>query len=492
MLMFNTYTWNLYLDAGGKDFVDFLKKNYSKNISPVYVEKIANLHQSFCPSRKINDLLKEELSDSVEVLNQDYYFFEDRKYTIDRAMKYLYNLFIKENEGSEKITFDDFSSSLAYYTTLLSYELPDLFIPYYFKYNFNILEKIFVEFNISLPEIPKKSDYKARFFYYGEICKSLSDFREENYLSPYELIAFLYDFAPKYVGGIDSYIIKDLPAPNACYLIGSSKDDMFLSNEVDNITPWQCSPDIKAGDNVLMYVKYPISAIDSIWTSVSIGFIDPFFYYYRCTYISNPRKIKKLTLSELKEDEIFKNLPIVRKNMQGLNGVELLPSAFNHLLEIRKLDIPRLEYFIMGNEMEIAREKDVENKLIKPFLKRLAYSDSDYIQQLYIKVGNNNHLLIPDFVINPSLKSSSESCDIIIEAKFSIGSKRELENARIQVRSYAKILSAKYALVSSKESIWVFSFRDDYKKVIISFTWSDLEDEDNFYKIYKLIAKDWI
>ena len=42
--MFNTYTWNLYLDAGGKDFVDFLKKNYSKNISPVYVEKIANLH----------------------------------------------------------------------------------------------------------------------------------------------------------------------------------------------------------------------------------------------------------------------------------------------------------------------------------------------------------------------------------------------------------------------------------------------------------------
>lgn len=65
MLMFNTYTWNLYLDAGGNDFVDFLKKNYSKNISPAYVEKIADLHQSFCPSRKINGLLKEELSDSV-------------------------------------------------------------------------------------------------------------------------------------------------------------------------------------------------------------------------------------------------------------------------------------------------------------------------------------------------------------------------------------------------------------------------------------------
>lgn len=490
--MFNTYTRNLYLDAGGKDLVEFFEENYSKELSSAYTEKISNLHKSFCPSRKINDLLIEELSDSLEFLNQDYYFFEDRNYPIDKALKYIYKLFIKDNDGSEKFVFDDFSSSLAYYSTLLSYERPDLFTPYYFKYNFNILEKIFIEFDIRLPEIPHKSDYRGRFFYYGEICKSLLDFRKKNFLNPYELIAFLYDFAPKYVGGIDSYIIKNLPAPNAAYLIGASKDDIFLSDDIDNITPWQCSPDIKAGDKVLMYVKYPISAIDSIWTSVSIGFIDPFFYYYRCTYISNPRKINKLTLNELKEDEIFKNLPIVRKNMQGLNGVELLPSAYNHLIDIRNLDLDKLEYLSINDNQDLSREKDVEDKLIKPFLIRLGYDDTDYIQQLYIKVGNNNHLLIPDFVINPSLKSSSESCDIIIEAKFSIGSKRELENARIQVRSYAKILSAKYALVSSKESIWVFSFHDDYKKYLISFTWSDLEDEDNFYKIYKLIGKDWV
>ena len=112
--MFNTYTRNLYLDAGGKDLVEFFEVNYSKELSSAYTEKISNLHKSFCPSRKINDLLIEELSDSLEFLNQDYYFFEDRNYPIDKALKYIYKLFIKDNDGSEKFVFDDFSSSLAY------------------------------------------------------------------------------------------------------------------------------------------------------------------------------------------------------------------------------------------------------------------------------------------------------------------------------------------------------------------------------------------
>lgn len=490
--MFNTYTWNLYLDAGGKDLVDFFEENYSKNLSTAYVEKIAKLHKSFCPSKKINDILKEELDDFMEFLSRNYYFFEYGRYTIESGLKYFHKFLYAENNRNEKLAFDDFSSYLSYYTTLLSYELPDLFIPYYFKYNFNILEKIFAEFDISLPEIPNKSDYRGRFFYYGEICKSLLEFKKEIGLTSYELIAFLYDFAPKYVGGIDSYIIKDLPNPSAAYLIGAGKDDIFLLNDMDNITPWQCSPDIKVGDKVLMYIKYPVSAIGSIWTSVSIGFIDPFFYYYRCTYISNAKKIEKLTLNELKEDEVFKNLPIVRKNMQGLNGVELMPSAYNHLLEIKNLDFPRLEYFSMNDSQDFQSEKDVENKLIKPFLARLGYSETDYIQQLYIKVGNNNHLLIPDFVINPKTKSANESCDFIIEAKFSINSMKELEKARIQVRSYAKILDAKYVLIASKESIWVFGSSDDYKKDFISFTWEVLENEDNFYQIYKYIGKHWI
>ena len=74
-------------------------------------------------------------------------------------------------------------------------------------------------FEIKLPAIPVKKDYKNRIYYYGEISKSLIQFAKDNSLSRYELYAFLYDFAPKYIGGTDSYIVKELPAPRSAYFI---------------------------------------------------------------------------------------------------------------------------------------------------------------------------------------------------------------------------------------------------------------------------------
>ena len=119
------------------------------------------------------------------------------------------------------------------------------------------------------------------------MSRALIFYGKENNLSQYELYAFLYDFAPKYIGGKDSYIIKDLPEPHSAYFIGASESDRF----------------------------------------------DPFFFYYRCVYISSPVGIKPFSLAEIKKDPVFKELPIVRKNMQGINGVELKPSVYNYLVK---------------------------------------------------------------------------------------------------------------------------------------------------------------
>lgn len=132
-------------------------------------------------------------------------------------------------------------------------------------------------------------------------------------MTPYQFFAFLYDFAPKYVGGYDSYIIKDLPQAKAADFIGGSKDDVFLLDDMDYPTPWQCSPDTDAGDNIVLYLRSPISAIDSVWRSISVGFNDPFFYYYRCTYIDNCSHINRISLNQLRKDPVLKELPIVRK-----------------------------------------------------------------------------------------------------------------------------------------------------------------------------------
>lgn len=272
------------------------------------------------------------------------------------------------------------------------------------------------------------------------------------------------------------------------YLIGGSKDDAFLSEDEDAITPWQCNPDTMAGDVIVMYLKSPISAIDSEWRSVSVGFNDPFFYYYRCTYIANPQKINRVYQKTLKKDPVFKELPIVKKNMQGINGVELFPSVYNHLLNIAKSNLPKLEFTINNNDMVFSREKDVENKLIKPFLKELGYNESDYRQQLYIEIGNHNHALIPDFVIHPIVSKGHQSADFLIEAKLSIPSNKILEEVKTQARGYANLLKAKYSIIAAKEGIWIMDSSDDYSDSIISLTWTDLQNEDNFYKVFNIIG----
>ena len=389
---------------------------------------------------------------------------------------------------SENGVFEAFINDIAYFTTYLAVEAPDLYIPYYFKYNFNVLKIIADTFDIELPKLPKKSDYGARLKYYVELCDTLHSFGKTNNLSLFELYAFLYDFAPNYIGGLSSYIITELPKPKGAYFIGGTKKDMFLSENTDRITIWQCSPETKVGDMIVMYLRSPVSAVDSVWRSCSVGFIDPFFYYYRCTYICFPLKLKQVNIDQMRSDKIIGSMPIVRKNMQGVNGVELRPSEYNYLLELGKSDAVQLEYSPVNSDREYSTEKEVEENVVKPLLEKIGYNDNDYIQQLYLEIGNHNHALIPDFVLLPEIKGNCKSAFAVVEAKRSITTTKALNDAKSQVRSYAKLLGTKFSAIVSQEKIWVCSADDDYSKEIFSCCICELSD-DTLYKLKKTIGK---
>ncbi len=496
--MFNEYVWKTYLKADGKEVVDFFEKSLCQSFSEDFAHRICEMHKVYCPSKSVNGFLFSDLKELSEGINTEEYGFlygcysvaelPDGEYSIADIIDVFYHGINDNGTMTDNQIFAEFCGGMPYYTTFLSMELPELFIPYYFQYNYNVFEKIAQEFEIDLPPIPLKRDYKARLYHYGEICAALYDFRTKHCMSLYELCAFLYDFAPKYIGGVDSYIIKDLSEPKSIFFIGGSKDDAFLEDNPDVISCWQCNPDTRAGDLIVMYLRSPISAVDSIWRSVSIGFNDPFFYYYRCTYIARPQKLKRITQKQLQQDAIFKDLPIVRKNMQGINGVEIYPSVYNHLLDMVKSDLPRFNYAMENSDSDFAREKDVENKLIKPFLEKLGYSEKEYRQQLYIEIGNHNHALIPDFVIHPVVTSGHQSAAFLVEAKLSIPSKKLLEEAKTQARGYAKLLNAKYSVIAAKEGFWISQVSDDYSKDILAYSWAELKDEDNFFKVFKLLG----
>lgn len=486
--MFNQYVWKLYLKSGGNQVVEMFKKNLTEEFTAEYAAEIKRLHQAYCPSKGISEMFYDDLLHLSEEL-ENYYILEENSYTSQTALEEVFRLLneIYECNDSANMIFDIFSSDIENLSTRLCVEAPEIFIPYYFRFNFNVLKNIALEFGMELPQLPIKKDYKGRFYYYGELCEAFYDFREEHNMSPYEFCAFLYDFAPKYVGGT-SYIMKELPDPKSAYFIGGDKDDSSLTTEKDIVTIWQCNPDTRAGDMIVMYLRAPISAVDSVWRSVCIGFNDPFFYYYRCTYIANPTAIKRITQKQLKEDTVFKDIPIVRKNMQGINGVELLPSQYNHLMDLVNADVPRLEYTVIDNDLTFTREKDVENLLIIPLIKKLGYSDKEWEPQMYIEIGNHNKAIIPDFVILPNKTKGKQSAFAVIEAKLTIPNQKFLEDVQIQARSYARQLGARYSVIASKEKIRIYTAKDLYSEEIFSASWEKLNDADTFSSLFKLIG----
>ena len=500
--MLNRFIWDTYLKAGGQEisnnFESFINNEITKDRSKDYVDMIHKLWTFYCASPcNLNCYLKvlqyffdDVLGDGITcgcaaVIDLP----DDAEYSIESVLGCLHNGINYDGSLRENDIFVEFGEAIEYYSTFLFTVFPDAFVPYYFRCNFNVLTAIANEFGIELPPIPLKKDYARRFYYYGEVCAALQNFRIKNNLSPYELLAFLYDFAPKYLGGIDSYIIKDLPEPKSAYCIGGNANDAFNTASPNQITAWQTNPDTRAGDMMVMYRRTPVSAVDSVWRSVSVGFNDPFFYYYRCTYISNCTDVNQISQKQLQKDEIFKDLPIVRKNMQGINGVELLPSQYNHLMDLANADVPRLQYSEIDGDVTFINEKDVENKLVKELLKKLGYSADDYVQQLQIRVGNHNYKLIPDFVILPVVSSGHYSASFLIEAKLSIPTLSLLEETKIQARSYAKQLGAKYSVIASKEKVWITERSDDYSENIFVATWNEMNNSDIFYEIFKILGK---
>lgn len=475
--MFNAYVWNLYLAGGGADVVRKFEAFYRKGITKDYIGLIRRLHGEYQPEAASLAMETEQLQDAASQIGT-------------ASLETLYEDMCHDCQADPKSLFQEFSAGLSFYTTCLALAKPDLFIPYYFQYSYNVLTAMADEFGLILPAIPNKSDYYGRFIHYEKICGVLQEFREANGLSVPELCAFLYDFGPKCVGGMSCFLIPEerLPEPGSAFLIGSARTDLFFTEDPAAVIPWQCSPDTKAGDMIVMYLTSPDCAAGYVWRSCSVGFIDPFFFYYRCTYICHPIKIRPVTLEQMRHDRILRAMPIVKKNMQGVNGVELRPLQYNRIVTLGKREALRIEYDEAVEADGCSTERDVEDKIIKPLLARLGYEKEDYVQQLELRFGNQNRGLIPDFVLLPDRKGLHHRGFAVVEAKRSITQLPQLEDALSQVRSYAKLLSAHYAAIISREKLWIYAAADDYEKAVLETRLRDMTDDD-FFEIRKLIGK---
>lgn len=487
-MKFNQYIWNLYKNSPeGKSAI------FAFSDRKEWIEE-EQLFEKYNP--KIKDSFNPEII--CEIL-EDFWCYNVSEYegieldSLDDAGK-LYEEIISTGltiESEEILKIGDFDRMLEY-VPFLSMELNYLFGEYFFPYiyidEFYQVTRLADYFEIELPPIPKKPDYKARCMYYWELCKVFYQFRIENGLSPDELSACMYDYVPNILGGNDK---TEIPKPSAAWFIGGP-----IKGYGTHWTTgfWQSNKDTKKGDILIHYETSPVSAITCLWRAQTDGIVDPFFHYYSNTYIGGRIEIPHITLKELKIDEYFSDHPLVRKNFQGVNGWEVTGKDYAELMrmiEAKGFDIsvlPQIYAPSLPEGIVIKEEKDVEKKLLEPLLNEMGwYEHRDYVRQLPIHAGRG-HRIFPDYALHYDNKPEEEKAKVLIEAKCYMKNNQEVEAAFLQAFSYAKLLLSSVIVLCDKECILVYENKDGFSRSHYKkYYWEDMKNSDLYNELRHIL-----
>lgn len=346
----------------------------------------------------------------------------------------------------------------------------NFFKPMLYSSRFDVIQRNCDKLGIELPPIPRTKDYKEYLLYYYDICTIWNEFQRENGLNDAECCACIYDFATMLQ---ETNSATTLPKPTNVWMTGAGGNGDFdvldkLTREscADNGQIWACNERTRRGDIIVMYCLSPRSYIHSIWRANSGGQFNPFDYYHCRTTVTDGLATPHISFNDLKADSYFSQVPIVRRNLQGINGVQLSAKDYAELLRLitEKGGVPSNypKLFESGNIDfgEIKIEKDVEEKILIPMLKRLGYEENDWTRQLSQKAGRGLKA-IPDFVFFPKGEKHFASAPFVIEAKFDMSTAIELRNAFSQCLSYARMLRSSLMTVCDKERLIVYKVNDN-------------------------------
>lgn len=481
---FNQYLWNLYKNSPeGKSTIS----SFSGRKEWIEEEHLFE---------KYNPKIKEGFnSEMICGILEDFWCYKVSEYegtelkSLDDAGK-LYEEIISTGltiESEQVLKIGDFDRMLEY-IPFLSMELNYLFREYFFPYiyidEFYQLTRLADYFEIGLPPIPKKSDYKARCMYYWGLCKVFYLFRTGNDLSPDELSAFMYDYAPNVLGTESK---GKMPKPSAAWFIGELIEGYGTHWGTGF---WQSNKETKRGDILIHYETSPVSAITCLWIAQADGVIDPFFHYYSNTYIGDRIEIPHISLKELKADKYFSDHPLVRKNFQGVNGWPVAGKDYTELMRIIEgkgfniSALPQIYTPSLPKGITIENEKDVEMNLLEPLLNEMGwYEHKDYIRQLPIHAGRG-HRIFPDYALHYDNKPEEEKAKVLIEAKYYMKNNQEIEAAFLQAFSYAKLLESSVIVLCDKECILVYNNKRGFSRSHYSkYYWEDMKNPDLYNEL---------
>ena len=473
----NVQLWNLYKEADrGKKYINLFNPEIEnvydgvKTIIEFTEQWEGKLHVDFY--QDLHFLIAANLQDSNLLpengeWNREKFYQLIENYQLAEVTENDKGEFVFDNDAKSVILPKDSFRRKATLIPSLS-----LYLFYFYKFfkplllprHFDIIQHNCDALGIELPPIPRSRDYKAYLMYYYDICEVWNEFQIKNNLTDAEFCACIYDYAFLLQ---DFQKKTDLPKPTNVWLTGASGDDfIFLDSlgkeDKKNETQiWACNERTRRGDIVVIYCTSPRSYIHSIWRADSGGKFNPFDYYHCRTTVCDGVLTPKISFNELKNDIYFSSVPIVKKNLQGLNGVELSATDYSELIRLIKErggDVKKYPKLFEGEKIdfgEIKLEKDVEEKILIPMLTRLGYHKEDWARQLSQKAGIGLKA-IPDFVFFPRGEKHFVSSPLVIEVKFDMSLVTEQQNAFSQVLSYARMLRCTIMGICDKERLILY------------------------------------
>jgi hypothetical protein len=392
---------------------------------------------------------------------------------------------------------DEIFSNIQVFSLGLYGRFPEYFVPFLFRTRFDQFSTICRSFNIPIPPPPGKTQRRDRAFYYLALNEALQGFRRRHQLTPPELIAFLYDFAPRVLAAEQD---AELPPPSRVWFtmggINDNGDFEFLDQADSNTTArWQGNVETRRGDVILMWCVAPRSYLHSIWRALDDGFADPFFYFYNSMRIRRCIKLPPVCFREFMGDPVLAANKSVRAHFQGAGGKPFPLEDYLVLLEMLKrkgcempsLPVPPPHAFAFGERLE--NERDVEIQLVEPLLTQLGYSASEWLRQMPLRMGRGERNY-PDYAVEPNPRRGEESATFLIETKYEIATKLQLEDAFLQGKSYALRLQALAFMLAAKEGLWLYRQADGFSaERHLHWTWQEIEHPDRFHELASELGK---
>lgn len=385
----------------------------------------------------------------------------------------------------DEATAHDLQMSMPYYSVCATVTNPQYAFPYLFPNEFFRFRFICEAFGIPLPLIPPRRHYSERCNYYIQLCQALYDFRLEHGLSPVELWTFLYGFAPRFVG---SFVASGYGEPNRVYIVGATQYDVeegvLRKPTAASVSTWQGNVEMLPGDIVIVYETRPYSRIRSIWRAISPGFDDPFRYYPGAVFLGHPVLVPPVGIADLRNDPVWSKKGLVRASMQGVNGVVCSVEEYEALKKMFKRNDPRFGIEKVPNPPPYSRfyheelkvERDVEECLLEPLLRKLGYTKWE--RQLPLRMGRGDRVF-PDYALNVTGRGDDAAAEFVWEAKYRIPTTKQLKIDFGQVKSYALRLQSRAFGLIAIEGVWFVTEKEEFRfDRLRHFTWEQLASPD--------------